>query len=525
MGNHVVQEWRSLPAWLRYGVIIILVLGIFFRFYNLDKKVYWIDETNSSLRSLGYTKTEFIENVFTGEVVTADTLQQYQRPDPERGWDDTMNALMGTAEHTPLYFMLSRAWVNLVGHSVTTMRLLTAILSVLVLPVLFWLCRQLFESPAVAWISVALVSVSPLHVLYAQEARPYSLVSLLTVLSSALLIRAMRSNQRRNWVLYGITITAGLYTHLLFSLVAMAHGLYVLLAEKVIEKRQLTKSTISYLIAAGASFLALTPWIILLINNLEKVQASTRSLSDQNSLSYMIDHWFLNASRIFIDRELGGLNLIFVLLSFYGLFFLWRKGSRNAWLLVGTLVGVTFLTLVVPDLLLGGRRSIRIRYLFPPVIGVQMAVAFLFATQAVWARTWGQKAWRLLLVLLITGGIFADIASAQATVWWSKSVPRSSYYIPVAEIINQSNNPLVISDGPVTDTLSFSAWLEPDVHLQLALRPGQIRVPDGFDPIFLLNPSKQLRNRLTRQGYQLTEAYEDPNARSGNEYPLWSASK
>ena len=42
-------------------MIVILVLGIFFRFANLEKKVYWIDEGYTSLRISGYTESEFIQ--------------------------------------------------------------------------------------------------------------------------------------------------------------------------------------------------------------------------------------------------------------------------------------------------------------------------------------------------------------------------------------------------------------------------------------------------------------------------------
>ena len=35
---------RSLDKWLRFLIVVVLVLGIFFRFANLGKKVYWIDE-------------------------------------------------------------------------------------------------------------------------------------------------------------------------------------------------------------------------------------------------------------------------------------------------------------------------------------------------------------------------------------------------------------------------------------------------------------------------------------------------
>jgi uncharacterized membrane protein len=38
---------------LRFLVITLLVLGIFFRFVNIDRKIYWGDEVFTSLRISG----------------------------------------------------------------------------------------------------------------------------------------------------------------------------------------------------------------------------------------------------------------------------------------------------------------------------------------------------------------------------------------------------------------------------------------------------------------------------------------
>lgn len=514
-----VSKSRSLPLWFKYGVIALIGIGVFFRFYNLDKKVYWIDEVNSSLRTLGYTKTELIATAFTGEVISAEQLQQFQRLSPERGWSATWNALTGTAEHTPLYFLVARAWVGMVGHSIASMRCLTALFSVLVFPCLYWLCRELFDTPTAGWVAMGLFAVTPVHVLYAQEARPYSLLSVLIVLSSALLLRALRTQNRTNWIIYGLTLTAGLYTQLLFSLVVVSHGIYVLWTERWSRVQ-------AYLLAAGAACLSLVPWLLLLAHNWQKVQQSTVSLNDDLSTSYIFDRWFLNLNLAFLSRELGAANILLAIITIVALYILCRFTARRTWLFILLLIGITFTVLAVPDLLFGGRRSLRIRYLFPCFFGIQMAFAYVFATQAVWAKTWQQKGWQLLMLALVTAGLIASLVSSQAVIWWNKSIPRSSYYPPVAAIVNQAAKPLVISDGPVTDTLALSAWLQPDVKLQLvAAEPRKLKIAPGYDPIYVLSPSEQLRRILTRRGYQLSVVYEDRGDPSEVEDRLWLAKK
>lgn len=267
------QLERRMPLWLKYVALALIAVGIFLRFYGLGQKVYWIDETNSSLRTLGYTRSELIATTFTGEVVSLEQLRQFQTLDPNRGWGDTWTALSGTAEHTPLYFLLARAWISWVGHSVATMRFLSALFSVLVFPCLYWLCLELFGSATVGAIAMAMVAVTPIHMLYAQEARPYSLLSVLVLLSSTLLLRAMRSKTALPWVSYGLSLVAGLYTQLLFSLVALAHGLYALIMQG-------WRKSWRALMTLGVAGLSLIPWLLLLVHHWQKVQRSTLSLRE-----------------------------------------------------------------------------------------------------------------------------------------------------------------------------------------------------------------------------------------------------
>lgn len=521
--NRTVEEWRSMPAWLRYGVIVLLILGIFLRFYHLDRKVYWIDETSTSLRTLGYTRVEVLQEAFTGQVISVEDFRQYQRLSPEKGWGDTLHALMGSAEHTPLYFLLSRFWVGLVGQSVATMRFLTALFSVLAIPVLYWLCRLLFAAPTVAWVAIAWYAITPIHVLYAQEARPYSLLTLLTLLSSALLLQAIQTKKTWHWAAYAVALAMGLYTQLLFSLVAVAQGIYGLAIERVWKKR-LTQNVVAYLVASGAAVISFLPWVILLITRQEQVSESTVSLSGSFPLSYMLDRWTFHLNQALLDRDLASANLLIVLLSGFALYFLCRRAAPKTWLLVLLLATIPFWGLAIPDLLNGGRRSLRIRYLFPFIVGVQLVLAYLMTTLAVEMRGWKQKVGQLLLVLFMVAGVVACSISSQAIVWWNKSNPRSAYYPIVSKIINQEKNPLVISDGSVSDTLAFSAWLRPDVKLQLIEDFANLKIAEGYDPVFLLNPESD-NQKILRQNYRLKLVYEDRTDPDDIEQRLWSVTQ
>ena len=60
MKSNLRPVWAFPPKGLRFLVIVLIVLGVFFRFINIDRKVYWFDETFTSLRISGYTEKEAI---------------------------------------------------------------------------------------------------------------------------------------------------------------------------------------------------------------------------------------------------------------------------------------------------------------------------------------------------------------------------------------------------------------------------------------------------------------------------------
>jgi len=80
--------------WVGFLIIAVLVLGIFFRFANLDRKFYWIDETYTSLRVSGYTEAEIIKEISYQKITSPSDLQKYQQINSEKTLSDTLNSLV-----------------------------------------------------------------------------------------------------------------------------------------------------------------------------------------------------------------------------------------------------------------------------------------------------------------------------------------------------------------------------------------------------------------------------------------------
>lgn len=84
---------KRFPTWLQLVILIVLLLGVFFRFSNLERKVYWRDETATSSRISGYTRVDVLQQVYNGRQISVEELKKYQRPNPDKGLSDTIRSL------------------------------------------------------------------------------------------------------------------------------------------------------------------------------------------------------------------------------------------------------------------------------------------------------------------------------------------------------------------------------------------------------------------------------------------------
>ncbi|MGB7441092.1 MAG: glycosyltransferase family 39 protein [Coleofasciculaceae cyanobacterium] len=488
--------------WFRNLIVILLVIGVFFRFYNLEKKVYWYDETMTSLRVSGNTQTELVQQVFDGRIISVEELlQQYQYPNQEKSLSDTINALAGNPEHSPLYYLTARFWLQLFGNSVVTIRLLSALISLLALPCTYWLCWELFGSAIVAWVGVAIIAISPFHILYAQEAREYSLWTVAILLSGAALLQARRLKNWQNWLIYSLTVTLGLYTHPFSAFVSIGHGIYLLITEGL----RPTKQFINYVLSSLLGLLLFVPWLLIVVTNFSNFLSNTASVN-LNRSGFLPLFWGLNLSRIFFDLNQGTspfspLHYLAAFLSIYALYYLYRQAPLKVWLFIITLIGVTGTALIAPDVILGGRRSSITRYAIPCYLGIQIAVAYLIAQKCLIkpAGKRNKKRWRYVAIALIFSGILSGIVSSQLPVWWHKSQAKSRYNPAVAEIINQTEQPLVITDEIPGRVLSIAHLLKPDTQLQLVVEPAIPKITADFNNVFLYRPSDNLKQGIEQK--------------------------
>lgn len=518
-------SWRSL-------LLVVVLLGIALRGYNLAHKAYWGDEVFTAMRLSGYAAAEVSERLYTGAVVDVAAAQRFLHPGPERDLGATLTAFTSSPEHTPLYYLLASLWMRWLDpvnpldpatlahlpQSVALLRGLSALLSLLAFPAMYWLCLELFQTatvPAatVGRVAIALLAASPFHLLYAQEARPYALWIVTILLSSAALLRAQRRPSGWSWGLYALTLTLSLYTFLFSALVALGHGIYIVAAGGWRDRRRLG----AYLLATAAGLLAFAPWGLVMLRHAPQLQRNVAHLSQVPD--NLMQLWLLNLSRIFVDVNQGPslLNPLLWMalgLSLGALYGLVRQAPTPTWLFVLTLASTTGLALVAADILLGGQRSAIARYPIPAYLGVQVAVAFWLARAYDPATTIRhRKRWRRGLVALLLLGLLSCGISSQMVMWWNKGPFKTQHNPAIAQVVNQAaqsletagtpETPLLISDASVERVLALTYSLDPMVRLQLLPRGTMPNLPAdlaaGGAPTWLYQPSPRLRDRLERR--------------------------
>lgn len=331
------QKYKSLFARSQLLLIVILLcLGIFFRFANLGDKIFWVDEVATAVRVSGYTIGQVIEDLQAKNIVDRDVLDRYQQLNHTRTFNDSLTGLKQSPEHAPLYFLLTRFWLQTWGSSIVTLRSLSAFLSLLIFPSLYWLCQELFRKNSVGWMSVMLMSVSPFYVAYAQEARPYSLWTISILVMSASLVRAIKHNNWQTWSLYGLSLIFSFYTSLFSLFIAVAQGIYLLLISNKI-KLQILRN---YLITSAIALLAFAPWLQIIVGNLALVEDNTSWMRSTLSISNILAVWIGTILLIFGDLPLSTevnpikmaivlIGTIFLLIGLCLLFSRWHKFNRR----------------------------------------------------------------------------------------------------------------------------------------------------------------------------------------------------
>ena len=176
-------------------MVTLLVLALSaaaLRFHSLGAKTFWFDE---------------------GVSVAIARLDAY----------NLWRILWRREANMSLYYALLHAWLW-VGNSEFFIRSLSVLFGAASIPAIYALGRRLFDAQT-GFIAAALLAVNAFHVCYSQEARSYSLMVLLCILSSLYFVKTLDAPSRRNRVAYVTFSALAVYAHFYSLLLIVAQWL------------------------------------------------------------------------------------------------------------------------------------------------------------------------------------------------------------------------------------------------------------------------------------------------------------
>ncbi|MBK1647057.1 glycosyltransferase family 39 protein [Rhabdochromatium marinum] len=517
--NYRPQHQR-IAFWLLTTLIALLSL---WRLYDLPHLLIWHDEVFTLVRVLGFSQPDIQQMLFSAQLLSPEQLLALQHG-PAAPLGATWVALIRHPEHAPLYYLIARLALALPLDPVTAVRGVAALFALFLPAAAFWLMQELFgqathSRPAqpwkqpltwpVPWMAALLIAASPLHLLYAQEARQYGLWTLLSIASSAAFLRAWRTDQLRVWIGYGVLITLGLYAHLLFLLMLPVHALYALITSgppwrwRLVFDQRMRRLTATL----GLALLLFSPWLLVIALQTEQLEQYTQWMERPLSTAALGSAWLRHITRFFVDLspEFSGWGAWVLMPVIWGLGLFAHRAPRPSFWMLPLLTLAYFAVVLGPDLLLGGSRSEHPRYVLPAAVAVQLMVAWGLATTASGPPGLQRTLAHLSLVMLVIAGLLSEVLIQRADSWWTKNFSAANQRI--AETVNASPRALVVASPHGVSTgelLSLAYHLAPGVRLWSEPPQGAAplgsgtpnAIPDGFVDYFALTPSASLRQAL-----------------------------
>jgi hypothetical protein len=253
----LANRWSSVIDHCSFNIGLLL-LAFALRLYRLDGQSIWVDE-GISLHLATSSLAEIIAN-------------------------------RAANIHPPLYFFCLKAWVALVGTTMFSARSLSALASLFQVAAIYAVARRWLGQPA-AWAAALLIALSPLSVVYAQEARVYALLPLVYLALVGItheLTHKPGPHRRTTWMLLGTVEVVGFYLHYTaLFLVAYVGGWVLLAFWKGKRWADLRRWAITQLLAALAGL----PWLIAVLTQWPAVQARLEAgwgLTEPIPLDYLL---------------------------------------------------------------------------------------------------------------------------------------------------------------------------------------------------------------------------------------------
>ncbi len=220
------------------GLTLVLLVAAALRFHHLDTESVWLDEAFS----IATSRTSLAN-------IVAENSQDV---------------------HPPLHYFLLHYWGVLAGTTTWAGRALSGICSLGTIAAAYLVGARL-RGRATGLIAAILLTVSVFQIEFAQEARMYALLALLSTLSTYFFIRLLDESSTRVFAGYAITTTLMVYTQAYAAFVLAAHAASLAWEALRLHERAAPAAT-RWIVALIVVLAAFLPWLAIFTWQFSAVQ-------------------------------------------------------------------------------------------------------------------------------------------------------------------------------------------------------------------------------------------------------------
>ena len=219
-------------------LILIILVGVSLRFYNIGKESFWLDEGATGLAMKKYSTGQIFLNILRD----GQLLPGYYPYNTD----------------LPVYYISLSIWTNLFNVSDTSLRAFSALFGSLSIMIIFYLGRLLFDDKT-AILATFFSSINLTLIDYSQEARQYSFLLFLSLVSVVIFLKYLKSKKWTYLVMLLLCNALIIYSHYPWFLFIAAEGVYAtcLVCNQYIKHKKLDKRLIAVFLVLGLMYLPL----------------------------------------------------------------------------------------------------------------------------------------------------------------------------------------------------------------------------------------------------------------------------
>lgn len=364
--------------WLFVGILLALYMGL--AVYNLTAGSIWFDEAFSSY------------------------LIQYNVLDIAR--------YTATDVHPPFFYWLLKGWSLLFGTTEAGLRSMSIFFGIVAATFAYLWTRRAFGRRA-ALVALALLVLSPLFIRYSQEARMYTLAAAIVFAATYVMSLAIETGRRKLWIIYGVLVSLGMWTHYFTALAWIAHWVwrYLTIRRTGVRGKQALKAFFdkNWLWAYGLAIALYLPWLPAMAIQLVVVQTGGFWIGDVGVdtvgsyfgtlvyflQSYQITGWFAAAL-----IAAGVLVTVLAVKTFQRL----KAHERPSYLLLLCLAAVPPILLFIASLPPLTPSFVE-RYLLPAAIASALFTGIILTVGLRRTKLWQRGVVALVIVGMLVSGL------------------------------------------------------------------------------------------------------------------------